>query len=158
MSEGLSSTDNARALLNDAGWGEVADRLLRGVGHAVNGRAATLASWIDLSETGSVETKVLEPEVDKLTALAKQVSAIVVGSDQPAEVLLLGEVLEQTVPVHHMHRGLESVGTEVEREGSPTAIRTSGRIPSVSIRVGLSTGMRSPLGPTTRSRWVLGAV
>lgn len=82
-----------------------------------------MASWVDLSDTGLVKVEFLEPEVDRLSALAKQVSALVVGPDEPAEVLLLAEVLRQAIPVHEMHRGLESVTTIVEQVGTPTPVR-----------------------------------
>jgi hypothetical protein len=121
--EPLSSISSERETLNEAGWGVVLDRLLRGVGHGVNGRAAALASWIDLSDTGVVETEHLEPEVTRLTSLARQVSSMVVGPDEPAEVLLLGEVLEHAVPVHEMHRGLESVATVIEKVGDPPPLK-----------------------------------
>jgi len=109
--------------LNGAGWGIVLDRLLRGVGHGVNGRAAALASWIDLSDTGTVDIRCLEPEVERLAKLAKMVSTLVVGSGEPTEVLLLGDVLEQALPVHDLHRGLESIATVIANEGTPPPIR-----------------------------------
>jgi hypothetical protein len=109
--------------LHRAGWGIVLDRLLRGVGHGVNGRAAALASWIDLSDTGTVDTECLEPEVERLAALARMVSSLVVGSDEPSEVLLIGDVLEHLRPVHDLHRGLEGVAIVIEEHGTPPPIR-----------------------------------
>lgn len=121
---GESAPTTAEALAR-AGWPFVADRLLAGIVHDLNGRVTSLGGMIQLlalgDEAGGV-VPFLEEEVARLEASVKLVSLLAGEPDPEPEPLDVAELLPPLLELHRRHRGMEAVDLRLELAASPQVV------------------------------------
>ena len=111
-------------LLARAGWPATFDRILAGLCHDLNGRAAALRGFIQLKAFGDAPASLdglLEEEVERLEELARTLSCVPDRAGGEPELLAPRELLADLLRLHGKHRGLETFRTdlEVDREAPP---------------------------------------
>lgn len=121
---GAASTEggfpDVSTLLVRAGWLDVADRLLGGLTHDLNGRVTSLggmAQLLALDDDARSMVPFLEQEVRRLDAAVRLLALMGGDGEQAPEPIRLDEVVEALVELHRRHRGLESVEVGVDRAG-----------------------------------------
>ncbi len=119
------SAPSAAEALARAGWPLVADRLLAGIVHDLNGRVTSLGGMIQLltlgDEVGGV-VPFLEEEISRLEASVKLVSLLVGDPDPEPEPLDVAELLPAFLELHRRHRGMEMLDVRLELVTSPRVV------------------------------------
>lgn len=112
--------------LGEAGWGRLADRLLHGACHALNGRATSLSGLLYLLESGNRDPSdlysVFEPEV----ALLEEVVGLLrllPDDGAGAEVIVPQEVLPFLSTALTYQRGLETMEVRLHIPPDTPAVR-----------------------------------
>ena len=106
--------------LDRAGWPRVADRIIHGISHSLNGRITALSSVLYFLQSRSEDipslSSLLEPEVEQLEE-ANHFLRLLPDDGLGAELLAPGEVLPRLSRALSMQRGLET--TEVALDVPP---------------------------------------
>lgn len=105
-----------------AGWDEVLDRILAGVGHDIMNRVQSMAGLVQLLQIGDdVETTAgyMEEEVNRLEQAALRMRLIPGEPGADAELVHVPDLVEDLMALHAVQRYLEPVDrtVEVELEG-----------------------------------------
>lgn len=129
-SEAMSTTPYSRQALvrtlDEAGWPVVADRVIRGICHDLNGRINSLTSLSYLLSTGSGEWAKVGPVVEEELKRAEELSRFlrVLPDDEPgAQVLALNEFLPRALRLVSLQPGFENVRWEDEIPSDFPAVR-----------------------------------
>lgn len=115
-----TDTQRAAALL-EAGWPEVLDRLLQGVGHDLNNRVQTLLSLVQLLQLDEEVTSLtpfLEKEVGQLEEVVTLLRLIPAEPGEEDEPIHLPEVVPHLVALHRIQKHLESVDRSLDMDGN----------------------------------------
>lgn len=111
--------------LDEAGWILVADRLIHGICHDLNGRAGSISSLIYLLDSGEEPTSVtaiLEEESLKLEEDVRLLRLLPDDAEEP-ETLAPGELLSSLARMVPIQRGFESLKVEVTIPPTAPAVR-----------------------------------
>jgi signal transduction histidine kinase len=117
--DGAVSQDQALAR---AGWLSVADRIMAGIAHDLNGRVTSLAGMaqlLALDDDARGMAPFLDEEIRKLQASVRLVALMVGELEGEPETLEPGEFLPAVLDLHRRHRGLESVELRLDEEDAP---------------------------------------
>ena len=118
------SAHRVAALLADAGWADLLNRILMGLCHDVNGRVASLEAARQLAEMGASGPDNLGYEVERLTGVAARMEALVGDVEGPAAAFPLSALLATAV---ELHAHLKDVG------GAPLAVAEEPDLPPVLV-------------------------
>lgn len=103
--------------LERAGWSQLADRLIHGICHSLNGRITALSSVLYFLESPDQDissmASLLEPEIDHLQE-AEQFLRLLLHDPSGPVVLVPGEVLPVLARTLSLQRGLEETHVEVQ--------------------------------------------
>jgi hypothetical protein len=102
--------------IDEAGWSSVAERVIRGICHDLNGRINSMTSLTYLLNTGSMEWPKVGPMVEdelKWTEELSRLLHVLPDDSRVPEVLDPGELVARVVRLVRLQPGLESVQWEV---------------------------------------------
>ena len=111
LSSPMSPHEFAVQRLDEAGWILLADRLIHGLCHDLNGRAGSISSLVYLLDSGEEPTSVtaiLEEESLKLEEAIRLLRLVPDDADEP-ETLAPGEFLPALARMIPLQRGFEGV-------------------------------------------------
>lgn len=111
--------------LDEAGWILVADRLIHGLCHDLNGRAGSISSLIYLLDSGEEPTSVtaiLEEESLRLEEGIRLLRLLPDDAEEP-EILAPGELLPALARMVPLQRGFEGLCVEVSMPPGAPAVR-----------------------------------
>jgi hypothetical protein len=98
--------------LNDAGWSLVADRIIRGICHDLNGRINSLSSLSYLLDTGSGDWGRVGPVFVEELERTEELSSflrVLPDDEQGPRLLALGELLPRALHLVELQPGYEGV-------------------------------------------------
>lgn len=110
--------------LDEAGWILLADRLIRGICHDLNGRSGSISSVAHLLDLGEVPTSIiaiLEQESRRLEEDVRLLRLLPDDAEEP-QMLAPGEILPSLASMIPLQRGLEGVRVRVDIPPSAPAI------------------------------------
>lgn len=141
-------------IIHEAGWPMVADRVVLGVCHDLNGRFNSLSSLSYLLSTGSREWDGAGPVVEEELKRAEESSRILrlLPDDGAApQVLALSEFLPQVLSLVQLQPGFEGIEYEVAIPPDFPAVRMDGTLLLRSLSL-LLTGVASEMVGRERRR------
>lgn len=116
------------ALLAEAGWHALLDRILLRVGHDLNGRLAAMEALQQLVELGDVPTDSLRREAERLEALSRLVARLPADLGAERSAFSLGGLLERALEVMaSLDRTEEGVAALRLDEEAPPVLVNEGR-------------------------------
>lgn len=104
------------AALAAAGWPDVLDRLIQGLGHDLNNRVQSLMSLVQLAqldEDTSSLSPFLEKEVDHLEQVVRLMRLLPGHPEEQPELIHLPDILDSLVELSRVQRYLEAVDRRV---------------------------------------------
>lgn len=110
-----------------AGWLGLADRLIGGICHDLNGRAAALGSLVQLlrMEADLEIPAMIEREMRELEGLRRRLQLLMGDADGPSEPLAPGPRVEALCELHSLEHGVEGGTVEVTIVDDPPAVRVN---------------------------------
>lgn len=107
------------AALARAGWDQVLDRILQGIGHDLNNRVQSLMSLVQLvqlDEEISSLAPFLEKEVDHLEQVVTLLRLLPGEPGERTELIHLPEILPRLVRINRIQKHLETVERSLEMD------------------------------------------
>jgi len=109
--------------LEAAGWPDLADRLLQGFCHGLNGRISSLLGLVYLAQKGgggdSTWVHPMETELERMEKLVRLMEGVPHGGTGHAEPTSLGEIVPGVLEIHGLQKGLEGVELAHRMEEAP---------------------------------------
>ena len=135
-----------------AGWLPLADRLVAGICHDLNGRASALSGLVHLLDLDTELDRggLLSDEVEKLETVSGQLSLLVGDPDGPAEPLVAGDLVTSLIALQGRERGTDGVQVSLSLDADAPPILVNWTTFSRVFLLLLSTASQGPVAGDRR--------